>query len=64
MSGRTTGKNSLSLAAAILYIMCRKHKQKISQAKIATAANINIMTLRKRLLEVRAFILNTPSFLN
>jgi transcription initiation factor TFIIB len=58
-----SGKNPLSLAAAILYITCRKHKQKISQAKVASAANVNIMTLRKRLLEVRAFILNTP-FLN
>jgi transcription initiation factor TFIIB len=58
-----SGKNSPSMAAAILYIMCRKHKHKISQAKIATAANINIMTLRKRLLEVRTVIMNTP-FLN
>ena len=58
-----SGKNSPSLAAAILYIICRKHKQKISQTKIASAANINIMTLRKRLLEVRTVIMNTP-FLN
>jgi transcription initiation factor TFIIB len=43
--------------------VCRKHKQKISQAKIATAANINIMTLRKRLLEIRTVVMNTP-FLN
>ena len=58
-----SGKNSLSIAAAILYITCRKHKQKISQARIASAANINIMTLRKRLSEVRNIILNA-SFLN
>jgi transcription initiation factor TFIIB len=58
-----SGKNSLSMAAAILYIVCRKHKQKISQTKIATAANINIMTLRKRLLEIRTVVMNTP-FLN
>lgn len=58
-----SGKNSLSLAAAVLYFTCRKHRQKISQAKIATAANINIMTLRKRLLEVRTVIMDTP-FLN
>ncbi len=58
-----SGKNSLSIAAAILYITCRKHKQKISQAKIASAANINIMTLRKRLSEVRNVIVNA-SFLN
>jgi transcription initiation factor TFIIB len=56
-------ENLLSMAAAILYMICRKHKQKISQAKIATAANINIMTLRKRLLEVRTVVMNTP-FLN
>lgn len=58
-----SGKNSLSMAAAILYIVCRKNKQKISQAKIANAANINIMTLRKRLLEMRTVVMNTP-FLN
>ena len=58
-----SGKNSLSIAAAILYITCRKHRQKISQARIASAANINIMTLRKRLLEVKNVIINTP-FLN
>lgn len=58
-----SGKNSLSIAAAILYITCRKHKQKISQARIASAANINIMTLRKRLSEVKSIIVNA-SFLN
>ena len=55
-----SGKNSLSIAAAILYITCKKHKQKISQAKIASAANINIMTLRKRLSEVKVLIMNAP----
>lgn len=54
-----SGKNSLSIAAAVLYLTCRKHKQKISQARIAAAANINIMTLRKRLSEVNTVILNT-----
>jgi transcription initiation factor TFIIB len=57
------GKNTLSVAAAILYVTCRKHEQKISQARIASAANINIMTLRKRLSEVRNVIMNTQ-FLN
>ena len=55
-----SGKNSLSIAAAILYITCKKHKQKISQAKIASAAKINIMTLRKRLSEVKTVIMNAP----
>ena len=58
-----SGKNSLSIAAAILYITCRKHRQKMSQARIASAANINIMTLRKRLSEARNVIVNA-SFLN
>lgn len=57
------GKNSLSIAAAILYISCKKHKQRISQSKIAAAANINIMTLRKRLSETRTILMNTQ-FLN
>jgi transcription initiation factor TFIIB len=55
-----SGKNSLSIAAAILYLTCRKHRQKISQARIASAANINIMTLRKRLSEVKNVIINVP----
>ena len=58
-----TGKNTLSVAAAILYLTCKRHGQKISQARIAYAANINIMTLRKRLSEVRTVLVNTP-FLN
>ena len=58
-----SGKNSLSIAAAILDVICRKHKQKVSQAKIACGTNINVMTLRKRLSEVRYVLLNT-SILN
>jgi transcription initiation factor TFIIB len=55
-----SGKNSLSIAAAILYITCKKHRQKVSQARIAAAANINIMTLRKRLSEVKNVIISAP----
>jgi transcription initiation factor TFIIB len=55
-----SGKNSLSIAAAILYITCKKHGQKVSQARIASAANINIMTLRKRLSEVKNVIISAP----
>jgi transcription initiation factor TFIIB len=47
------GKDPLSIAAAILYAVCRKNKEKISQSKIAASANINIITLRKRLLELK-----------
>ena len=47
------GKDPLSIAAAVLYAVCRKNKEKISQSKIASSANINIITLRKRLLELK-----------
>ncbi len=47
------GKDPLSVAAAVLYTVCKKEKEKISQSKIAEAANINIITLRKRLSEIK-----------
>ncbi|MGN6623683.1 MAG: hypothetical protein ACTHKK_06045, partial [Candidatus Nitrosocosmicus sp.] len=49
-----SGKDPLSIAAAILYAISRKNKEKISQSKIACAANINIITLRKRLSELKS----------
>jgi transcription initiation factor TFIIB len=48
-----SGKDPLSIAAAILYAVCRKNKEKVSQSKIAYSANINIITLRKRLAELK-----------
>jgi transcription initiation factor TFIIB len=48
------GKDPLSVAAAILYSTCRTNKEKISQSKIAHSANINIITLRKRLSEIKS----------
>jgi transcription initiation factor TFIIB len=50
------GKDPLSIAAAVLYSACRKNKEKISQSKIASSANINIITLRKRLLELKDMV--------
>jgi transcription initiation factor TFIIB len=47
------GKDPLSIAAAILYAVCRKNKEKVSQSKIAYSANINIITLRKRLSDLK-----------
>lgn len=52
-----SGKDPLSIAAAILYAVSRKNKEKISQSKIACAANINIITLRKRLSELRSIFI-------
>jgi transcription initiation factor TFIIB len=49
-----SGKDPLSIAAAILYAVSRRNKEKISQSKIACAANINIITLRKRLSELKS----------
>ncbi|HEY6536392.1 MAG TPA: TFIIB-type zinc ribbon-containing protein [Candidatus Nitrosocosmicus sp.] len=47
------GKDSLSVAAAVLYTVCKKEKEKVSQSRIAQSANINIITLRKRLLDIK-----------
>lgn len=52
------GKDPLSIAAAILYATCRENKEKVSQSKIAHSANINIITLRKRLLELKNICIN------
>jgi transcription initiation factor TFIIB len=52
------GKEPLSIAAAILYAACREYKEKISQAKIACAANINIITLRKRFADIKDILHN------
>ena len=52
------GKDPLSIAAAILYAACRKNKEKVSQSKIAYSANINIITLRKRLSELKDMHVN------
>ncbi|MDQ4074610.1 MAG: transcription initiation factor IIB family protein [Thermoproteota archaeon] len=57
------GKDPLSIAAAILYAACREYKEKISQAKIASAANINIITLRKRFSDIKDVMYNV-AFLN
>ena len=48
-----SGKDPLSIAAAILYAVCRKNKEKVSRSNTAYAANINIITLRKRLAELK-----------
>jgi transcription initiation factor TFIIB len=58
------GKDPLSIAAAILYSTCRKNREKISQSKIADSANINIITLRKRLSEIKSIFGDLDSILN
>ena len=46
------GKNPNALSCAILFYVCKKEKQKISQNKIADIANISVTTLRLRLAEI------------
>ncbi len=58
------GKDPLSIAAAILYSTCRKNREKISQSKIAYSANINIITLRKRLFEIKSIFGDLDLLLN
>ena len=46
------GKNPNALSCAVLFYVCKKEKQKISQNKIADIANISVTTLRLRLAEI------------
>jgi transcription initiation factor TFIIB len=47
------GKDPKAVAAAVLYASCLKRNEAdISQSKIATAGNISIVTLRKRLADI------------
>lgn len=47
------GKDPKAVAAAVLYASCLEKKEEgISQSKIATAGNISIVTLRKRLADI------------
>ncbi|MGE5662328.1 MAG: transcription initiation factor IIB [Ignavibacteriales bacterium] len=47
------GKDPKAVAAAVLYACCLKRNEAdVSQSKIATAGNISIVTLRKRLADI------------
>src|ERR671935_374829 len=47
------GKDPNALAVAVLYAACIKENEKVSQAQIAVAGDISIVTLRKRFQDVR-----------
>jgi transcription initiation factor TFIIIB Brf1 subunit/transcription initiation factor TFIIB len=47
------GKDPNALAVAVLYAACLKEGEKVSQAQIAVAGDISIVTLRKRFQDVR-----------
>lgn len=47
------GKDPNALAVAVLYAACQKQDEDVSQAHIAVAGDISIVTLRKRFQDVR-----------
>ncbi len=47
------GKDPNALAVAVLYAACLKEGEKVSQAQIAVAGDISIVTLRKRFQDVK-----------
>lgn len=47
------GKDPNALAVAVLYAACLKESEDVSQAQIAVAGDISIVTLRKRFQDVR-----------
>ena len=47
------GKDPNALAVAVLYAACLKEEENVSQAQVAVAGDISIVTLRKRFQDVR-----------
>ncbi len=47
------GKNPRALAAAALYIACEEEKIEMSQTKIANAGDVSIVSVRKRVADIR-----------
>lgn len=47
------GKDPNALAVAVLYAACLKEEEDVSQAQVAVAGDISIVTLRKRFQDVR-----------
>jgi transcription initiation factor TFIIIB Brf1 subunit/transcription initiation factor TFIIB len=47
------GKDPNALAVAVLYAACQREGENISQAQVAVAGDISIVTLRKRFQDVR-----------
>jgi len=59
----TYGKAPNALAVAVLYGACLIQDERISQSSIAEAANISIVSLRKRLLDIRKVFPEVPASL-
>lgn len=55
------GKDPSALASAVLYAACLEQGEKIAQSHVASSANVSIVTLRKRFLDVRKVFPNVPN---
>jgi transcription initiation factor TFIIIB Brf1 subunit/transcription initiation factor TFIIB len=55
------GKDPNALAVAVLYGACLAQGEKVSQVNLSQAANMSIVTLRKRLLDIRKVFPEIPN---
>jgi len=52
----SVGKDPMSLCAALLYVLCKKNRQDVTQADIAKAAGTTEVTIRKRFKDLEAIL--------
>ena len=57
----SSGKDPNSVAAAMLYGACLAQGEKLLQVQLAEAANLSVVTLRKRLQDVRKVFPEVPN---
>ena len=57
----SSGKDPNAVAAAVLYGACLAQGEKLHQVELAEAANLSVVTLRKRLRGVRKVFPEAPS---
>jgi transcription initiation factor TFIIB len=50
------GKDPVGFSAAVLYAACNMEGERVNQARIALAADVSIVTLRKRIRDVKAIM--------
>ncbi len=53
-NGYSNGKSPMGIAATVIYIVCSKGDEQISQKEIAKAANVTDVTVRNRLNDLKA----------
>ena len=60
----SSGKGPNAVAEAVLYGACFAQGEKLHQVQLAEAANLSVVTLRKRLQDVRKVFPEVPNGLN